>query len=91
MTSLDEFMDLVRRYGIECENGGMGYTHDDSAELFVEIEKEVRVLMTKSRDALKVQCPRCHAKPGQRCVAANSNGAKVSQSHRARLKAAGLV
>lgn len=88
--TLNEFMHLVRRYGIECENGGAGYTHDDSAELFEEIEKEVRALMTKSRDALKVVCPRCHAQPDERCKT-KIGGYTISQPHRARLKAAGLV
>lgn len=88
--TFQEFMHLVRRYGIECTAGGAGYTHDDSIELFEEIEREVKILMSKSSDALKVVCPRCHAQPDERCKT-RIGGNPIAKPHRARLKAAGLV
>jgi hypothetical protein len=39
-----------------------------------------------TRDAYKVPCPTCGAVEGERCIAANSSGAYVSQPHRARIR-----
>lgn len=33
------FLELIQAYGVECMNGGAGYTTDDSAELREEIKR----------------------------------------------------
>lgn len=41
----------------------------------------------RTRDAYNVECPRCGVKSGERCIAANSARAHVSQPHHDRIKA----